>query len=58
MFLSWTFYGSGYILIAVAFLVGMLKDITVGWKMLVYSIVGTAGLFVVTPVVIFIGTMF
>ena len=56
MFLSWQFYGLGYILIAVAFLVGMLKDITVGWKMLVYSIVGTAGLFVVTPVVYIVGS--
>ena len=56
MLLSRKFYGLGYCIIAIAFLVGMLKDITVGWKILVYSIVGTAGLFVVTPVVHFVGT--
>ena len=54
IFLSWHIYGLGHILIAVAFLVGMLKDITVGCLMLVYSILVTAGLLIVTPVVHFV----
>lgn len=51
-FLSWPLYSLGYVLIAVSFLVGMLKDITIGWKFLVYSIPGVAAcLLVVAPVV-------
>ncbi len=50
-FVFWPFYALSYVLVVVAFLVGMLKDVTVGWKMLVASIVGVPILFIMCPVV-------